>query len=108
MRSLFAYEREADGTLILAAGLAPEWIEGRGVEVTRMRTLYGELSYSLRRTDPHTLRCEIRGEIKARIVLKPPLSAPLSSVTVNGAPVAGIEADSVTIPGSPAQVTFLA
>jgi len=107
VRSLFAYEREADGTLILGAGLAPEWIEGKGVEVTRMRTLYGELSYSLRRADAHTLRCDIRGEIKARIVLRPPLSAPLRSVSVNGAPIAGIEADSVTIPGSPAQVTLV-
>jgi F5/8 type C domain-containing protein len=108
VRSLFAYEREADGTLILGAGLAPEWIEGKGVEVTSMRTLYGELSYSLRRADAHTLRCDIRGEIKARIILKPPLFATLRSVTVNGAPVAGIEADSVTIPGSPAQVTLIA
>jgi hypothetical protein len=70
-----------------------------------MRTLYGELSYSLRRADAHTLRCEIRGDINARIVLRPPLGAALRSVTVNGAP-ASIEADSVTIPGSPAQVTL--
>jgi hypothetical protein len=106
VRSLFAYERETDNTLILAAGLAPEWLEGQGVEVRRMRTLYGELSYTLRRADAHTLRCEIRGDIKARIVLRPPLGAPLRSVTVDGAPAASIEADSVIIPGSPAQVTL--
>jgi hypothetical protein len=106
VRSLFAYERETDNALVLAAGLAPEWLEGEGVEVRRMRTLYGELSYSLRRADAHTLRCEIRGDIKARIVLRPPLGAALRSVTVNGAPAASIEADSVTIPGSPAQVTL--
>ena len=106
VRSLFAYERETDNALVLAAGLAPEWLEGEGVEVRRMRTLYGELSYSLRRADAHTLRCEIRGDIKARIVLRPPLGAALRSVTVNGAPAASIEADSVTIPGLPAQVTL--
>jgi hypothetical protein len=106
VRSLFAYERETDNALILAAGLAPEWLEGQGVEVRRMRTLYGELSYSLRRADVHTLQCEIRGDINARIVLRPPLGAPLRSVTVNGAPAASIEAESVTIPGSPAQVTL--
>jgi hypothetical protein len=105
VRSLFAYERQTDNALILAAGLAPEWIEGQGVEVKRMRTLYGELSYSLRRTDARTLRCEIHGDIKARIVLRPPLAAPLRSATVNGAH-ASVEADSVTIPGSPAQVTL--
>jgi hypothetical protein len=107
VRSLFAYERQTDNVLILAAGLAPEWLEGQGVEVRRMRTLYGELSYSLRRTDARTLRCEIRGDIKARIVLRPPLGAPLRSATVNGAPAASLEADGVTIPGLPAQVTLI-
>ena len=107
VRSLFAYERETDNALILAAGLAPEWLEGQGVEVRRMRTLYGELSYSLRRADAHTLRCEIRGEIKARIILRPPLGAALRSVTVNGEPAASIDADSVIILGSPAEVTLI-
>jgi hypothetical protein len=107
LRSLFAYERESDRTLVLGAGLAPEWIEGTGVEVVRMRTLYGELSYTLRRADAGTLQCDIRGDITSRIVLKPPLSGPLRSVTVNGVPLAGVGADSVTIPSTPAEVTLL-
>ena len=35
VRSLFAYERAADRRLVLAAGLAPEWTTGSGVQVTR-------------------------------------------------------------------------
>ncbi len=66
LRSLFAYEHEAHHSLILAAGLAPEWIDGEGVQVDRMPTCYGELSYSLRRTDSTTLRFDIAGPIKAR------------------------------------------
>jgi len=107
LRSLFAYEREADATLVLAAGLAPEWLDGPGVRVTGMKTLYGDLSYSLRREDARTLRCEIRGEIQARLVLRPPLAAPLRGAMLNGAPLAGIAADSVMVPICPAELTLL-
>lgn len=44
---LFAYEREADGALVLAAGLPPQWLEGEGVAIENLRTPYGRLSYSL-------------------------------------------------------------
>ncbi len=46
---LFAYEREADRALVLAAGLPPQWLEGEGVAVENLRTPYGRLSYSLYR-----------------------------------------------------------
>jgi hypothetical protein len=104
VRSLFAYERESDQSLILAAGLAPEWIEGAGVRVNGMPTLRGPLSYSLRRMDPRTLRCEIGGGITGKIVLRPPLTAPLRGVTVDGAACTSFDADSVTVPHAPAQV----
>ena len=39
VRSLFAYEREADQALVLGAGLAAEWMEGAGVQVNGMPTL---------------------------------------------------------------------
>jgi hypothetical protein len=44
---LFAYERDADSALVLAAGLPPQWLEGEGVAVESLRTPYGRLSYSL-------------------------------------------------------------
>jgi F5/8 type C domain len=44
---LFAYEREADGALVLAAGLPASWLEGEGVAVDDLRTPYGRVSYSL-------------------------------------------------------------
>jgi hypothetical protein len=46
---LFVYEREGDQSLVLAAGVLPEWLEGSGVSVKDLRTPYGPLSYSLRR-----------------------------------------------------------
>jgi hypothetical protein len=104
LRSLIAYEREADECLILAAGLALEWIEGAGVRVDRMPTLYGSLSYSLRKMDANTLRFQIDGGIMGKIVLRPPLAAPLRSVTVNGSPCTSFDGDSVTLIHTPAEV----
>jgi hypothetical protein len=46
---LFAYERERDEALVLAAGVRPDWLDGPGVAVKDLRTPYGPLSYSLRR-----------------------------------------------------------
>src|SRR5229473_1616154 len=104
VRSLFAYEREADQSLVLAAGVAHEWIEGSGVQVNRMPTLYGTLSYSLRRIDSATLRFEIESGIAAKIVLRPPLATPLRSVTVDGSAYANFDEDTVTVLRTPAEV----
>ena len=109
VRSLFAYERDADHTLVLAAGLASEWIEGSGVQVNSMPTPYGRLSYALRRTDAATLRFQIGGGIdagraKPRLILRPPLDASLRSVTVDGNAYTNFDEDSVTLFRTPAQV----
>ena len=88
----------------MAAGLAPEWIEGTGVQVHKMPTLYGSLSYSLRRIDSHTLRFEIGSGITGKIILRPPLPAPLRSVIVNGGACTSFDGDSVTVLHTPAEV----
>ncbi|HET7063115.1 MAG TPA: hypothetical protein VFI49_02490, partial [Rudaea sp.] len=46
---LFAYEREADHSLVLAAGVPESWLDGDGVAIEHLRTPYGELSYTLKR-----------------------------------------------------------
>jgi hypothetical protein len=104
VRSLFAYERESDESLILAAGLAPEWIEDSGVQVNKMPTLYGDLSYSLRRSDPQTLRFDIGTRIAAKVILRPPLPAPLRRVLVNGSECTDFDGEGVTLLTTPAEV----
>jgi hypothetical protein len=104
VRSLFAYERESDRTLIVAAGLAPEWLEGGGVHVNAMPTLYGPLSYSLRKLDSTTLRLQIQGAPAAKIVLEPPLGAALRSVIIDGSEFTDFAADSVTLPRTATEV----
>jgi|CXWL01.1.fsa_nt_gi hypothetical protein len=47
---LFAYEREAEGTLVIGAGLQPEWLAHGDVEVRGLSTPYGQLDYLLART----------------------------------------------------------
>jgi hypothetical protein len=47
---LFAYERDSDHALVLAAGIPTAWIDSdTGVGVQGLRTAYGPLSYLLRR-----------------------------------------------------------
>jgi hypothetical protein len=106
VRSLFAYERESDESLIIAAGLAPEWLDGAGVKVDAMPTLYGPLSYSLRRLDAATLRCEISSAVSAKVILRPPSAPPLRSAMVNGGAWTTVPGDSVTVLHTPAEVVF--
>jgi len=89
---------------VLAAGLASEWLDGAGVRVNRMPTPYGLLSYSLQRTDAATLRFEIGGGLAAKLVLRPPLAAPLCRVVVDGSASASFDRDSVTLLHTPAEV----
>ncbi len=104
VRSLFAYESEHDHKMVVAAGLAPEWIEGAGVKVERMPTLYGSLSYSLRKLDRETLEFAIGGGLSSGIVLRPPLAESLQSVTLDGRSLTSFDRDSVYIPSGEATV----
>jgi hypothetical protein len=45
---LFAYEREHDRSLVLAAGVPVEWLRGTsGIRIARLRTYYGLLTYAM-------------------------------------------------------------
>jgi hypothetical protein len=43
---MFAYERQADESLVLMAGVPLRWVREESFAVRRLRTPYGELSYS--------------------------------------------------------------
>jgi hypothetical protein len=47
MLDMFAYERPADETIVLMAGVPKEWVRSDGFSVKNLRTPYGPLSYSL-------------------------------------------------------------
>ena len=104
VRSLFAYERAEDRRLVVAAGLAPEWTSGAGVQVQEMPTLYGPLSFSARTLDEHTSRFDIGSGVAAAIELRPPLAGRLVAVSVNGLAHEDFDAQSVIIARTPAEI----
>jgi hypothetical protein len=108
VRSLFAYEREEDSALVIAAGIPFDWVNGNeGVGVKRMPTHWGVLSYSVRAEGPASLRMQISGDFDVPaggIVVQPPLPAPLRTATANGQPATLIGTDQVVLNEVPADV----
>lgn len=84
LRSLYVYEQADDQGLVLAAGLAPAWLDGEGVRFGPAPSVRGPLHYALRRAGPHCLEFEI--EAGGRLCLRPPLAGAIRAVWVDGAP----------------------
>jgi hypothetical protein len=76
VRSLFAYEREVDQSLVLAAGVPCVWLDDGGdVIVRNLPTRYGQLDYHLRRAAPGIWRLILQGALvtpPGGIVVLPP------------------------------------
>jgi hypothetical protein len=106
--TLFAYEREADESLVIAAGVAEEWLkDGFPVGVRGLPTYYGKLSYSLRLEGEDTLRLTLEGDLKmprGGIVVQPPLPRPIRQVEVNGRALTEFTTDTFTCRECPAEV----
>jgi hypothetical protein len=83
---LFAYERESDESLVIAAGITASWIDGDGVAIEHLRTPYGKLSYTLKR-DGDTMRLDVAAEDmklpKGGLVFAPPVW-PGASARIDG------------------------
>jgi len=108
MCAMFAYEREEDASLVIAAGVAEEWLsDGSAVGVKNLPTHYGNLTYSLRLKSKGTLRLRLKGDLAVPpggIVVVPPLPRPIRQVKINGKALSGFNSDSFTCRECPAQV----
>lgn len=83
---LFAYRREHDEALVIAAGVPVEWLD-QGVAVRGLRTAYGVVSYSLRRSG-RTLTLQIEGDAPpGGFVLPWPYAEAPQSARFNGAAI---------------------
>jgi hypothetical protein len=83
----FAYEREADGALVVGAGIPAAWVtEAPGVSVRRLSTHYGPLTFTMRAMgDVVRVRFEPGLRVPpGGIVLRSPLDRPIRSATVDG------------------------
>ncbi|QBE67115.1 coagulation factor 5/8 type domain-containing protein [Pseudoduganella lutea] len=103
----FAYEREPDHALLLAEGIPPAWLDGEGIAIRRLRTPYGELGYSLRRTgDRLALRVDAGLAIPpGGIVLRWPYTGQPGAALLDGKPVQ-VQDGAVTIRAVPATLTI--
>ena len=110
VRTLFAYEREADHALVIAAGLQSAWVMSEsGITLKRLPTHYGVLNYSVHSVTPNALRVHLSGDLSlppGHIIVQPPLPQALKAVTVNGKPLQTFTADSATISEFPAEVVL--
>jgi hypothetical protein len=107
--TMFAFERESDQSLVIAAGLPSEWIDAEGgVRVRALPTWYGTLSYTLGRRSQE-LHLEIGGALRmppGNIVIRPPTDEPLREVVVNGKPTRNFTATEAVVDELPARVVL--
>jgi hypothetical protein len=45
---LFAYDRASEQSVVVAAGVQPEWLAGEGIAIRDLRTPYGRFGYTLK------------------------------------------------------------
>ncbi len=106
LRSLFAYEDDAGGRLIVAAGLDAGWLDGPGCRVEAMPTAYGPLTYACRKTHASTLEVTVGGGIAVPLEVRPPLAGVLRSVTLDGRPYPNFDGTSVRLDATPARLVL--
>jgi hypothetical protein len=106
--SLFAYEREADQSLVIAAGVPDNWLdEPDGIAVVGLPTTYGTLDLAIRRTGPGTLDIDLGGHLRpppGQFRIRPPLAAPLREAWIDGRPALHFTPTEVRLGEVPARV----
>jgi len=105
--SMFAFEREADQSLVIGAGLRSEWLDGDGVQVHGLPTWYGQLNFTVRREPTGSVRLLLDGDLvlpAGKIVARLPVDRPPREVVVNGKPVRDFAVDEAVIDAFPADV----
>lgn len=103
---LFAYTRDHDQSLVIAAGLPAAWLDGEGVAVEGLRTPYGALGYTIRR-DRDRLVLTLSPGLKpppGGIVLRWPYPQNPGRTSIDGKQ-AQWQGDELRIPARPSQVT---
>ncbi|NZA28441.1 discoidin domain-containing protein [Luteimonas sp. SJ-92] len=86
---MFAYVREVDDSLVLAAGIPADWLE-EGIAIHGLRTPQGTLGYALRR-EGGELRLDVDADADlppGGLVLPWPLAGEPGPATVNGSAAA--------------------
>jgi hypothetical protein len=87
---MFAYNREVDDAIVLAAGVPADWLAGKGIAIDGLRTSHGTVKYAIARSDrkltlqvPEGLRLPAGG-----LVLPWPYEGAPGEASINGEPAA--------------------
>ena len=84
---MFAYERDSDSSLVIAAGLPESWLrENNGVSIKGLSTHYGRLSYSMRARG-NVLSVSIQDRMRiplGGVVIEPPMHGKPKRILLNG------------------------
>lgn len=108
IRSMLAYERAADQSLVLCAGIPESWLVGEDeIGVRNLPTSFGRLSYALRRDGEGALRLQLWGNISVpagKIVVRPPLRGPIHAAELNGRQIGSLDGATIVVDECPATV----
>ncbi|SFH57146.1 discoidin domain-containing protein [Planctomicrobium piriforme] len=106
--SLFAYEREADDSLVIGAGVDADWINSKGgISITNFPTWYGRLDLGMIGVSAGKYRVSLGGSLvvpAGGFVLRLPISGPIQSVTVNDQAIAEFNEHEAVVRQLPADV----
>jgi F5/8 type C domain-containing protein len=104
---LFAYEREADDALVIAAGVSSDWVAAGGVVVRDLPTRYGPLNFTMT-GDRREVRASISGNLaipKGGLAVRSPFDTP-ATVRLDGKRVRPSLAGEVIVRKLPAVVVW--
>ncbi len=107
---LFAYEHPTNESLVLAAGVRGEWLDGGAeISIENLPTWYGRLSYTLARVGDDSVCLAVSGDFETPpggIIVRSPLPRPLARVTADGLDVVDFDATSARLDRRAANVTL--
>jgi hypothetical protein len=104
---MFAYTRELDDSIVLAAGVPSRWLEGEGIAIDGLRTPNGVLGYRLRDIDGQ-LQLDVKAGTKlpaGGLVLPWPYAGQPGETRINGKPASWTNGE-LRITTLPARVTI--
>ncbi|MGC3987122.1 MAG: discoidin domain-containing protein [Pseudorhodoferax sp.] len=107
---LFAYEAPERAAWVLGAGVAPAWLQGRGLALRDLHTPLGPLSYRARRVGA-TTTVDIAGGMRppaGGLVIALPGSAAPARASIDGRPLACLPASGLVVHRLPARLRFTA
>jgi hypothetical protein len=107
VRRLLVYERDADGALVVAAGIPEAWLRsGDGVRARGLPTHFGALDLALRAAGDDRMRASFGGACRppGGVVLVSPFSRPLREARVDGRTVPVSDPRELALRELPAEV----